>query len=117
MRFVRPLDAALLLELVPRHVAVCTLEENVVAGGAGSAVAECLDAAGLAQPRLHVGLPDGYIEHGSREQCLRDAGLDAPTVLATIGRWWLPQARALNPGRSATRMAAAAQPGPALTQG
>jgi len=117
MRFVRPLDAALLLELVPRHVAVCTLEENVVAGGAGSAAAECLDAAGLAQPRLHIGLPDSYIEHGSRDECLRDAGLDAHAVLAAISRWWLPQARALNPGRGATRMATAAQSGSALTQG
>ena len=113
MRFVKPLDAALLQELVPQHVACVTLEENTVAGGAGSAVAELLAAQGLAHPRLCIGLPDRFIEHGSREQCLADAGLDTPAVIATIERWWLPQARGLNSGRAATRMAAAAHTGPA----
>ena len=112
MRFVKPLDEALLREWVPRHLAVVTLEENTVAGGAGSAVAELLDAAGLAGPRLHLGLPDRFIEHGSRDQCLADAGLDAATVVAAIERWWLPQARTLNTSRAATRMAATAHPGP-----
>jgi 1-deoxy-D-xylulose-5-phosphate synthase len=105
MRFVRPLDEALLAELVPQHLALVTLEENAVAGGAGSAVAEFLDASDLAGPRLHVGLADQFIEHGSREQCLRDAGLDTASVLATIDNWWQPQARALNTARAATRMA------------
>ena len=113
MRFVKPLDEALLRELVPQHVAWATLEENTIAGGAGCAVAELLDAQGLTQPRLHLGLPDRFIEHGSREQCLADAGLDTPAVLAAIERWWLPQARTLNSGRAATRMAAAAHAGPA----
>ena len=112
MRFVKPLDEALLREWVPRHLAVVTLEENTVAGGAGSAVAELLDAAGLAGPRLHLGLPDRFIEHGSRDQCLADAGLDAAAVVAAIERWWLPQARTLNTSRAATRMAATAHPGP-----
>jgi 1-deoxy-D-xylulose-5-phosphate synthase len=93
-------------------VALVTLEENTIAGGAGSAVAELLDAAGLAGPRLHLGLPDRFIEHGTREQCLTDAGLDSPAVVAAIDRWWLPQARNLNTGRAATRMAAAAHSGP-----
>jgi 1-deoxy-D-xylulose-5-phosphate synthase len=113
MRFVKPLDSALLLELVPQHAAVVTLEENTVAGGAGAAVAELLDAAGLAGPRLHLGLPDHFIEHGSRDQCLVEAGLDTPAVVAAIERWWLPQARGLNTGRIATRMAAAVHSGPA----
>ncbi len=113
MRFVKPLDEALLRELVPQHVAWVTLEENTVAGGAGSAVAELLDAAGLGCPRLSIGLPDQFIEHGSREQCLADAGLDTAAVIAAIERWWLPRARALNTGRAATRMTAAAHSGPA----
>ncbi|MGH8253140.1 MAG: 1-deoxy-D-xylulose-5-phosphate synthase [Steroidobacteraceae bacterium] len=112
MRFVKPLDEALLRELVPQHAAWATLEENTVAGGAGSAVAELLDAAALNQPRLHIGLPDRFIEHGSREQCLTDAGLDTPAVIAAIERWWLPQARILNSTRAATRMAGGAHSGP-----
>ena len=112
MRFVKPLDEVLLREWVARHVALVTLEENTVAGGAGSAVAELLDAAGLAGPRLHLGLPDRFIEHGTREQCLTDAGLDTPAVVAAIERWWLPQARNLNTGRTATRMTAAVHSGP-----
>ena len=106
MRFIKPLDQALLLELVPRHAALVTLEENVVAGGAGSAVAEALDAAGLSGARLHIGLPDRIIEHGSREQCLQDAGLDGASVMAAIESWWRPQALNLNTGRPATRMKA-----------
>ncbi len=113
MRFVKPLDEALLRELMPQHAAWVTLEENTLAGGAGSAVAELLDAAALGRPRLSLGLPDRFIEHGSREQCLADAGLDTPAVTAAIERWWLPQARALNTGRAATRMVAAAHSGPA----
>jgi 1-deoxy-D-xylulose-5-phosphate synthase len=113
MRFVKPLDEALLRELVPLHAALVTLEENTVAGGAGGAVAEALDAMGLSGPRLHIGLPDRFIEHGSREQCLVDAGLDNAAIQATIERWWLPQALKLNTGRSATRIAAAARSGPA----
>jgi 1-deoxy-D-xylulose-5-phosphate synthase len=112
MRFVKPLDETLLREWVPRHVALVTLEENTVAGGAGSAVAEWLDAAGLAGPRLHLGLPDRFVEHGTREQCLADAGLDSAAVVAAIERWWLPQARNLNTGRTATRMATAVRSGP-----
>ena len=111
MRFIKPLDEALLRELVPQHAAWVTLEENTVAGGAGSAVAELLDAAALGHPRLSLGLPDRFIEHGSREQCLADAGLDTPTVITAIERWWQPQARALNTGRAATRMTAAAHSG------
>jgi 1-deoxy-D-xylulose-5-phosphate synthase len=113
MRFVKPLDETLLRELVPQHLAWVTLEENTIAGGAGSAVSELLDAAALSRPRLSIGLPDRFIEHGSREQCLADAGLDTPTVVTAIERWWLPQARTLNSGRAATRMAAAAHSGPA----
>src|SRR6185369_5789363 len=64
MRFVKPLDVDLVLELARTHDAFVTVEENVVAGGAGSAVAEALAAAGLAVPMLLLGLPDTFVDHG-----------------------------------------------------
>ncbi|MGH8259598.1 MAG: transketolase C-terminal domain-containing protein, partial [Steroidobacteraceae bacterium] len=88
MRFVKPLDEKTILAVARKHRAIVTLEENVVAGGAGSAVAESLAAAGLTLPILHLGLPDRFIEHGSREDCLAAAGLDTPTLEARILRWW-----------------------------
>jgi len=113
MRFIKPLDGALLQELVPQHTAWVSLEENTVAGGAGSAVAELLAASGQERPHLQLGLPDRFIEHGSREDCLADAGLDAASVATAIERWWLPLAARLNSGRGATRMSGAALPRPA----
>jgi 1-deoxy-D-xylulose-5-phosphate synthase len=88
MRYVKPLDEALVLQLAARHRAVLTLEENVVAGGAGSAVTELLAAEQLAVPLLSIGIPDRFIEHGSREDCLVMAGLDVASILAATGHWW-----------------------------
>ncbi|HEY2590173.1 MAG TPA: transketolase C-terminal domain-containing protein, partial [Steroidobacteraceae bacterium] len=88
MRFVKPLDEKTVLSIAGKHSAIVTLEENVVAGGAGSAVAECLAASGVSLPILHCGIPDRFIEHGSREDCLVAAGLDAPTLEAQVLRWW-----------------------------
>jgi 1-deoxy-D-xylulose-5-phosphate synthase len=106
MRFVKPLDLALLREVAANHVAIVTLEENVVAGGAGSGCAEALDAEGLSMPWLHIGIPDRCIEHGSRQDCLEAAGLDAAAIATTIERW-----RALVPAlklpRAATKLTAA----------
>jgi 1-deoxy-D-xylulose-5-phosphate synthase len=84
MRFVKPLDEALLLELANSHDAFVTLEDNVVAGGAGSAVAECLAAHGANLPILHLGLPDAYLEHGSREEVLSEAGLDLAGIRRAV---------------------------------
>src|SRR5271170_390818 len=112
MRFVKPLDEALLRALVPAHAAIITLEENVVAGGAGSGVAEFLDASGLTQPRLHVGLPDRFIGHGTREECLVEAGLDTASVRATVERWWRPLLAGLNSARGGAKLAASGRPGP-----
>ncbi|HEX7370800.1 MAG TPA: 1-deoxy-D-xylulose-5-phosphate synthase [Rhodanobacteraceae bacterium] len=84
MRFVKPLDAALLLELARNHDAIVTLEDNVVAGGAGSAVAECLAAHGIGKPLLHLGLPDRFLEHATREQLLAEAGLDVAGIRRSI---------------------------------
>jgi 1-deoxy-D-xylulose-5-phosphate synthase len=88
MRFVKPLDEELVLAVASRHRALVTLEENVVQGGAGSAVGELLAAEGVAVPLLHIGIPDRFIEHGSREGCLLAAGLDEANLAASIGHWW-----------------------------
>jgi 1-deoxy-D-xylulose-5-phosphate synthase len=88
MRFVRPLDRALVLELARTHDAFVTLEDNVVAGGAGSGVAELLAAEGIVMPMLHLGLPDKFQHHASREQLLAEAGLDAEGIRsAVLTRW------------------------------
>lgn len=88
MRFVRPLDRALLLELARDHDGFVTLEDNVVAGGAGSGVAELLNAEGLVMPVLHLGLPDSFQHHASREDLLAEAGLDAAGIRrAVLARW------------------------------
>lgn len=101
MRFVRPLDRALVLDLARSHAGFVTLEDNVVAGGAGSGVAELLAAEGIAMPILHLGLPDAFQHHASREALLAEAGLDADGIRAAIlGRW--PQlAQAASAARSA----------------
>jgi 1-deoxy-D-xylulose-5-phosphate synthase len=92
MRFVKPLDEALILDLAGRHRAFITLEENAVHGGAGSAIGELLAAEGLSLPLLQIGIPDRFIEHGSRDSCLAAAGLDAQSLGATVERWWSLQA-------------------------
>jgi 1-deoxy-D-xylulose-5-phosphate synthase len=91
MRFIKPLDEDLALSIATRHRALITVEENAVAGGAGSAVGELLAAEGVLIPTLHVGIPDRFIEHGSREDCLAAAGLDLPSLAGTIERWWALQ--------------------------
>ena len=86
MRFVKPLDESLILELARQHDVLVTIEENVVAGGAGSAVAELLATHGIEKAVLTLGLPDRPIEHGTREQCLQDAGLDVPGIFDAVAR-------------------------------
>jgi len=88
MRFVKPLDEALVLELARTHAALVTIEDNAVAGGAGSAVAELLATRNLPVPLLHLGLPDRFLEHASREQLLAEAGIDAAGIRAAVlARW------------------------------
>ncbi|MBS0217371.1 MAG: 1-deoxy-D-xylulose-5-phosphate synthase [Proteobacteria bacterium] len=84
MRFVKPLDRELILELAKTHHAFVTLEDNVVAGGAGSGVAELLADAGITMPILHLGLPDAFQHHASREDLLSEAGLDAAGIRKAI---------------------------------
>jgi 1-deoxy-D-xylulose-5-phosphate synthase len=93
MRFIKPLDEDLVLSLAARHRALITIEENAVAGGAGSAVAELLASEGVQLPLLQLGIPDRFIEHGSRDTCLRAAGLDSAGLSSSIEGWWGLQAR------------------------
>jgi 1-deoxy-D-xylulose-5-phosphate synthase len=87
MRFVKPLDAEMLLELAESHQGFVTVEDNAVAGGAGSAVSEFLAANNIELPILQLGLPDQFLEHGSREECLAIAGLHSEGIKESIGKW------------------------------
>lgn len=94
MRFAKPLDRELLLELARTHDGFATVEDNAVLGGAGSAVAELLAGAGIELPVLPLGLPDAWLDHASREDLLAQAGVDAAGIRrALLARW--PE---LNPG-------------------
>jgi 1-deoxy-D-xylulose-5-phosphate synthase len=104
MRWVKPIDGALLAELAATHEVFVTVEENVVGGGAGSAVAETLAAAGIVRPLLQLGLPDRFVDHGEQAQLLRLEGLDAAGIEASI--------RARFPADAAS----AAPAGPSLSQ-
>jgi 1-deoxy-D-xylulose-5-phosphate synthase len=88
MRFVKPLDRALVLQLARDHEGFVTIEDNVVAGGAGSGVAELLAAEGIVLPILHLGLPDEFQHHASREQLLAEAGLDAAGIQRAVDARW-----------------------------
>ncbi len=77
MRFIKPLDVELILELAAGHELLVTVEDNAMAGGAGSAVCECLTAHKVSTPVLVHGLPDAFLEHGAREDLLARCGLDA----------------------------------------
>ena len=89
MRFIKPLDED--LALAARHRALVTIEENVTLGGAGTAVAQLLAAEAQPLPLLQIGIPDRFIEHGSRESCLAAAGLDLAGLSARIEHWWASQ--------------------------
>jgi 1-deoxy-D-xylulose-5-phosphate synthase len=84
MRFVKPLDTVLVLQLAHSHDVLVTLEENVVQSGAGSAVLEVLAASDLRVPVLQLGLPDRFIDHGDSALLLKECGLDAAGVAAAI---------------------------------
>ncbi len=84
MRWVKPVDLDMLRELAAGHEAFVTVEEHVVSGGAGSAVAEALAGLGLAVPMLHLGLPDRFVDHGEQAQLLRLEGLDAAGIERSI---------------------------------
>jgi len=84
MRFIKPIDEALLLALAKSHDVLVTIEENVLAGGAGSAVNEFLQAQRILMPVLNISLPDSFVEQGSREELLALCGLDVQGIKAKI---------------------------------
>ncbi|EXJ13561.1 1-deoxy-D-xylulose-5-phosphate synthase [Imhoffiella purpurea] len=84
MRFVKPLDTDLILELADSHEILFTVEENAIAGGAGSAVAETLSSHGRVVRCIHLGLPDRYIDHADHREQLAACGLDASGILASL---------------------------------
>jgi len=86
MRFVKPIDAALVLELCQSHELIVTIEENVVMGGAGSGVNELLMAENQRVSVLNLGLPDQFIDHGTHAQLLAGCGLDIDGILASINK-------------------------------
>jgi len=88
MRFIKPLDEELVIRLAGTHTGLVTIEENAIAGGAGSAVLELLASCAETLPTLALGIPDRFVEHGSREECLAQAELDAASVEAAVRRWW-----------------------------
>ncbi|RRD56541.1 1-deoxy-D-xylulose-5-phosphate synthase [Comamonadaceae bacterium OH2545_COT-014] len=95
MRWAKPLDLNLLRTVAEGHEAIVTVEEGSVMGGAGSAVAEALQAMRLVRPVLHLGLPDAFIDHGDPARLLAMQGLDAPGIEAAVRqRFGTPQAPA-----------------------
>ncbi|WP_198674997.1 1-deoxy-D-xylulose-5-phosphate synthase [Aliidiomarina taiwanensis] len=84
MRFVKPLDEAIVRELAGSHELLVTVEENAIAGGAGSAVLEFMQSEGLSTPALLIGLPDKFIRHGTQGEIREELGLDAQSMLKRI---------------------------------
>jgi 1-deoxy-D-xylulose-5-phosphate synthase len=88
MRWVKPLDTELLAQIAQTHGRLVTLEEGCIMGGAGSAVAEALQAMQITRPVLQLGLPDVFIEHGDPAKLLALQGLDAAGIEAQIRKHW-----------------------------
>ena len=88
MRFVKPLDRELILELARSHQGLVTIEDNVILGGAGSAVAELLAENAITVPMLHLGLPDAWLEHMGRDELLAEVGLDAAGIVRSVSARW-----------------------------
>ncbi|MCU7813421.1 MAG: 1-deoxy-D-xylulose-5-phosphate synthase, partial [Candidatus Thiodiazotropha sp. (ex Notomyrtea botanica)] len=86
MRFIKPLDESMVLDLANRHPLLVTIEENAVAGGAGSAVSEYLNTEGHGVRVLNLGLPDSYQHHASHDEQLSEAGLDLQGLIQSINR-------------------------------
>lgn len=103
MRWAKPLDTELLLQVAASHAALVTLEEGAIMGGAGSAVSEALNAAAVSLPLLQLGLPDQFIEHGDPAKLLAMQGLDAAGIEQSILRRF---ATHITPGRPALKSVA-----------
>lgn len=106
MRFVKPLDGRRIAELARTHQLLVTVEENSVTGGAGAGVAEWLGSARKPVPLLRLGVPDRFVEHGSRDECLQECGLVAEQIVARI-RTELGSRPQKNPAAAGQEVAAA----------
>jgi 1-deoxy-D-xylulose-5-phosphate synthase len=84
MRFVKPLDIELVRELAAGHGMLVTVEENVIMGGAGSAVLEALSAIGWTGKVVQLGLPDSFVEHGDPAGLLKECGLDSDGIVRQV---------------------------------
>jgi 1-deoxy-D-xylulose-5-phosphate synthase len=84
MRFIKPLDQALILSLAAEHELLVTIEENAVIGGAGAEVARVLESVNVSIPLLRLGLPDHFIDHGDSPTLLAEIGLDSAGIIKSI---------------------------------
>lgn len=84
MRFIKPIDEDIILQMAKTHDVIVTIEENVLAGGAGSAINEFLQAQKILMPVLNIALPDEFVEQGTREELLTDCALDTQGILSSI---------------------------------
>ena len=87
MRFVKPLDESLILDITKTHQYIATIEENSIQGGAGSAVSEFLSSQFIQIPILHLGIPDSFVDQGLRKNLLNQIGLSHPKMKRTITSW------------------------------
>ncbi|TQF72072.1 1-deoxy-D-xylulose-5-phosphate synthase [Pseudoalteromonas luteoviolacea] len=87
MRFVKPLDTSLLETLAGTHSHFITLEDNAIAGGAGSAVSEFFAANKITHPVMHLGIPDEFIKHGTQTEMHSEMGLDSEGILSSAQKW------------------------------
>ena len=106
MRWAKPLDVKLLTQVAAKHEALVTLEEGAIMGGAGSAVNEALQAAGIVKPVLQLGLKDEFIEHGDPAKLLALQGLDAAGIEAAISARFGPMLKAEKPAKVALKSVA-----------
>ena len=88
MRFLKPLDTALVEEVAAHSTHIAVIEENSVIGGLGSAVIDCLNEKGLNRPVLKIALPDAFVTHGSMEDLYREIGFDTPAMTEKIKRFY-----------------------------
>ena len=105
MRWAKPLDTELLLEVARSHAAIVTVEDASAMGGAGSAVQEALQAAGVLLPVLTLGLPDLFIEHGDPVKLMAMHGLDAVGIEAAISLRFSGLLDALSKGKPLSKAA------------
>ena len=84
MRFVKPFDVQLIDELHQSHDVIVTIEDNAIAGGAGSAVNEYILSQGITIKILNIGIPDQFIKHGTQEEVHQELGLDSTGIIAKI---------------------------------